>query len=375
MKALFVSNDPTIFAQGSAARERMKAYAAAIGELHIVSAAPRGAREETDGPLNLHPVHAWKLHRMRALTREAHALILAHGIEVVSAQDPFEHGLAALRAVEGTYAKLHIQVHTDFLSPWFVRSGERGSRVRMPLLNRFRRRMADRVLPAAAGIRAVSERVKQSLVARYAGRIVEPAVIPIAVTADVPEPVPLPAHPFTFALVAVGRLEPEKRLEDVLAALALIAPKYPMAGLFIAGEGRERRRLEHRARRLGLRDRVIFLGNRPDAWGLMQSAQAFVQASAYEGYGRTLIEAALAEVPIITTDVGIVGEVFTSYQDVLAVPVADPTALSLAIIGLIEDVGVRLELPRHAAEKARTHLTTQGNLAERIRNDLARLVR
>ncbi len=375
MKALFVSNDPTLFAEGSAARERMKAYAEAIGELHIVSAAPRGACAATDGPLHLHPVRAWKPLRMRVLAREAHALILAHGIEVVSAQDPFELGAAAFEAMKGTSAKLHIQVHTDFLSPWFVRSGGwRSLRVRMPLLNRLRRRFADDVLPKADGIRVVSERVKQSLVAHYAGRIVEPAVIPIAVSSNAPEPVSLPAHPFTFALIAVGRLEPEKRLEDILAALALIAPKYPMAGLFVAGEGRERRRLERMARRLGLSDRVIFLGARPDAWGLMRSAQAFIQASAYEGYGRTLVEAALAEVPIITTDVGIVGEVFTGYEDVLAVPVADPTALSLAIVGLIEDVGFRLELPHHAAEKARAHLATVGDLPARIRDDLARML-
>ena len=39
-------------------------------------------------------------------------------------------------------------------------------------------------------------------------------------------------------------------------------------------------------------DRVVFLGWRSDARGLMQSANAFIQASAYEGYGIALIEAA-----------------------------------------------------------------------------------
>ncbi|HUY05360.1 MAG TPA: glycosyltransferase, partial [Candidatus Paceibacterota bacterium] len=178
MKVLFVSNDPAIFDATSAARVRMREYAAAIGELHIVSAAPRSAREEEDGPLRLHPIRAWKVFRIRALSRRAHDLILEHGIEVVSAQDPFEHGLAALRAAAGTPAKLHIQVHTDFLSPWFVRDGNwRSASVRMPLLNRWRRRVADGVLPRAAGIRVVSERIKSSLVARYGSTIPEPAVI------------------------------------------------------------------------------------------------------------------------------------------------------------------------------------------------------
>ncbi len=383
MKVLFISNDPTIFDSTSDARVRMRAYAALIGlsagqagELHIVSAAGPDAKEEQEGNLFLHPVHAWKIFRVHALTVRAHALIVEQGIDVVSAQDPFEHGLAALRAIVGTSAKLHIQVHTDFLSPWFVRSGNwRAPRVRMPLLNQWRRSIADDVLPKADGIRVVSLRVKTSLIERYHGRIVEPIVIPVAVDPTVPSPVPLPKRSFTFSLIAVGRLEPEKRIEDILAALKLVIRQYLTVGLIIVGDGRERRRLKHMVRELGLTDYVLFLGNRPDARGLMASAQAFIQVSAYEGYGRTLIEAALAKVPIITTDVGIVGEVFKGYEDVLAVPVADPTALSLSIVGLIEDNAVRQELPVHAEAAALAHLASVGNLPSRIVEDLEHVLK
>lgn len=380
MNVLFVSNDPTIFDATSASRARMRTYAQAIGELHIVSVAPSGAQEEQDENLFLHPVQAWKIFRVRVLAERAHALILAYGIDVVSAQDPFEHGLAALRATSGTNAKLHIQVHTDFLSPWFTRSGNwRSPNVRMPLLNSWRRSIALRVLAQASGIRVVSERIKESLRETYGNRIVEPTVIPVAVDSVVPEPVPLPPHPwFTFVLVAVGRLEPEKRVEDIIAALKLVVTHYPMAGLFIVGEGSERARLERMVRSLDLSDHVIFInGWQPaeKARALMASAHAFIQASAYEGYGRTLVEAALARVPIITTDVGIVGEVFKGYEDVLAVPVADPTALSLSIVGLIEDNAVREELPRHAEDAARAHLATVGDLPSRIADDLAQCMR
>jgi glycosyltransferase involved in cell wall biosynthesis len=143
-----------------------------------------------------------------------------------------------------------------------------------------------------------------------------------------------------------------------------------MVGLFIVGEGRERGRLERMTRSLGLETCVVFLGERSDARALIGSAQAFIQASAYEGYGRTLIEAALARVPIITTDVGIVGEVFKGYEDVLAVPVADPTALSLGIVGFIEDNAVRQTLPLHAKAAALAHLAAQGDVSKRIADDL-----
>lgn len=373
MKVLFISNDPSIFNPASEAYARMRSYAALIGELHIISSAPRSAAPVNDGPLHLHPVTTMRLFRIGALVHRAKAIIRKYDIEVVSAQDPFEHGLAALRATRATTAKLHIQVHTDFLSPWFVRSGNwRSPRVRMPLLNRLRCRWADKVLPRADGIRVVSERIKESLLLRYGSRIKEPAVIPIAVDTSVPEPVLLPKHPFTFSLIAVGRLEPEKRVEDILAALKLVVVHYPMVGLFVVGDGRERGRLERMTHRFGLGNHVMFLGHHADARGLMRSAHVFIQASAYEGYGRTLIEAALAKIPIVTTDVGIVGEVFKGYEDVLSAPVADPTALSLGIVGFLEDTNVRLTLPMHAEETARAHLAAQGNIPERIRDDLAR---
>lgn len=373
-RTLFVSNDPALFDENSSVRARMRTYAAALGTLHIISQAPRGARPIVEGSLHLHPIHVPKFFRVRSLAKKARDLIDAEAIQVVSAQDPFEHGVAALRATKGTSAKLHVQVHTDFLSPWFTRSGNwRSPKVRMPFLNRLRVRMADNVLREADGIRVVSERIKASLDKQYGSAIVEPSVIPIGVSADLPPAVPLPTRPFTFTLIAVGRLEPEKRIEDILAALALVVPKYPMIGLCIVGEGRERRALEKMVQSLKLENHVRFLGARAEAWGLMQSAQAFIQASAYEGYGRTLIEAALAKVPIITTDVGLVGEVFKGYEDVLAAPVADPTELSLSIVSVIENHDLRFNLITHAETTAREHLQKVGNTEVRFTDELKSL--
>jgi glycosyltransferase involved in cell wall biosynthesis len=250
----------------------------------------------------------------------------------------------------------------------------RSPKVRMPILNRLRRRIADQVLPQAAGIRAVSERVRNSLVEKYGSRIPVPSVIPINVSTDVPDAVPLPPHPFTFALISVGRLEPEKRVEDIIAAVARIKDAYPSLGAFIVGEGRERRKLERMAAELGLSERIIFLGARADARGLMRSAQVFVQTSAYEGYGLTLIEAALARIPIVTSDVGIVGEVFKGYEQVLAAPVADPTNFAAHIAWLIEDHSARQEMVMRADERVREHLASVDSSPRAIIQDMLRLV-
>lgn len=378
MNILFISNDPTMFDPMSGTRARMRAYADEVGKtggtLHILSQAPK-AGVQNDGQLVLHGVRIPKFLIRSRMAKQAHALILAQGIDVVSAQDPFEYGWAAMKAVQGTRAKLHIQIHTDFLSPWFVRGAIfRSPQVPMPALNRIRRQLADEVLPKADGVRVVSKRIKDSLIARYGARMESATIIPIAVPDTVPPPVPLPSNPYTFTLITVGRLEPEKRIEDILTALATLKDRYPRLGLMIVGEGRERRTLERLVKKLKLIPRVQFLGNRTDAQGLMQSAQAFIQASAYEGYGRTLIEAALARVPIITTDVGIVGEVFKGYETILAAPPGDPAQLAFNIRWLVEDQAARKELIINAELAARTHLAAQHTTPADIIGDITRVV-
>jgi len=379
MKVLFLGSDPSLFDRESAAHARMCAYADAIGDLHILSGARKNTHESfatTNGTLTLYGIHAPKLCLPFLLSHKARKIIISNNIEVVSAQDPFEHGQAAMNAVRGTAAKLHIQIHTDYLSRWYLQGKIfRGATVPVPVLNRLRRKIAEKVLPQADGIRVVSDRIRQSLLTKYGATIPVPAVIPISVEAVTPQPIALPAHQFTFALVAAGRLEPEKRIEDVLYAIARIVAEYPSLGLFIVGNGSERKKLDRMAAGLGIRDRVIFLGERgQDAPGLMASAQAFIQASAYEGYGRTLVEAALARVPIITTDVGIVGEVFKGYQQVLSAPVGDPAALATHIAGLIEDAQVRKSLVLEAEKAVREHLAQFEDVPLLVAADLKSLI-
>lgn len=373
MNVLFVSNDPGLLQPESAVSARMRLYAEAIGKLYVVTPSLL-PYERTDSVLAVYGVPCTRLTRVRALAAKAHDLIVREQIEVVSAQDPFEQGLAALKAVAGTSAKLHVQVHTDFLSPWFVRGGNfRAPKVPMPLVNRVRRHIADRVLPHACGIRAVSKRIATSLEGRYGSTIPTPVVIPIEVVSDVPESVALPHRNFTFTLLTVGRLEPEKRIEDSIAALAKITDAYPAVGLLIVGDGTEKQRLKKMVVRHRLTDKVLFTdGWREDAWGMMRSAQAYIQTSAYEGYSRTLIEAALAEVPIITTDVGIVGEVLVGYRDVLAAPVADPAALAVHVRALVEQVATRTQLTINAKRAVEQHLAMTDASPRAIASDLAR---
>jgi glycosyltransferase involved in cell wall biosynthesis len=113
-------------------------------------------------------------------------------------------------------------------------------------------------------------------------------------------------------VLAVGRLAPNKRLEDVLRAFALLQGAVARSRLLLVGDdglGSYANALRELARSLRLRD-VVFCGRVDEdelqsAYGL---ADVLVSLSEHEGYGVPLVEAMLAGVPVVAYDAGAVAE-------------------------------------------------------------------
>ena len=363
MKVLFLSTDASIPDVASATRQRMQGYADEIGELHVLMRSNRNQTTE-DGSIIIHEIRTGKLLALWRMSRYARMLIHKCGIELVSTQDPFEYGLIGYWATRGTYARLHVQVHTDFLSPWFAHGY-----TRQALLNHVRVWIAAFVLPRAHGIRVVAPRVKRLILARFGTHIAEPSVIPVLVSIDRLERSEV-AHPFPITLLVLGRLEPEKRFQDAIHALAHLRKKHPDAGLIVAGSGSEGARLRHEVHALQLDGWVRFLGERSDVAQLMAASDIFLQTSAYEGYSRTLVEAAYAGLPIVTTDVGIVGDVLKSEVHVLVSHVGDVISLTENIERYLADASYRMQLAHAAQEAVMVHLKAYENQAVMIAHDL-----
>lgn len=142
-------------------------------------------------------------------------------------------------------------------------------------------------------------------------------------------------------LLAAGRLVPAKNYPQMLEiAAALIAPDSNRSDtslvLAIAGDGPLRASLQQQATRLGLDDRVLFLGHRADVPALLAAADAVLLTSSTEGLPYTLLEAAAAGVPIITTPVGAIGEVFADGAAVL-LPTHDVPAAATIVRQALAD--------------------------------------
>lgn len=126
----------------------------------------------------------------------------------------------------------------------------------------------------------------------------------------------------------VGRLTSEKGADVLLDAVARLG-HLPLQ-VAIVGDGRDRTDLEDRARRLGIKPRVIWCGTVPDAWRLFHALDVYVLSSRTEGTPIALLEAMSARIPIIATAVGGVPDVVGPGEALLVRP-EDPLSLADAI--------------------------------------------
>lgn len=101
----------------------------------------------------------------------------------------------------------------------------------------------------------------------------------------------------------IGRLDPVKRIEDILYALTSDHLKLSVA--HIVGGGVDRQRLEHIAMELGVQDRVLFYGRLDDeqAFAIAKACDVFVLPSAEEGLPTVLLEMILLGVPVVCTQI------------------------------------------------------------------------
>ncbi|HUU31333.1 MAG TPA: glycosyltransferase family 4 protein [Phycisphaerae bacterium] len=112
--------------------------------------------------------------------------------------------------------------------------------------------------------------------------------------------------PNEFVFVKVARLFPMKGHALVLPAFAEVARRCPQARLVLAGEGVLRPALESQVRRLGVADRVRFLGLAPreEVPGILWAADAVVHTGLREGLARVLPQAGVCRRPVVTYDMG-----------------------------------------------------------------------
>ena len=217
---------------------------------------------------------------------------------------------------------------------------------------------------AGGGVRRRLLRASRSAALRRARRVLVPSAylrdvavawgLPADRVTVVPNPAPdlsaLPSREEARAALGVegptlataGRLTAQKSLGDALQALARV----PGVALLVRGDGPERPALEREAARLGVSDRVRFLGagTRDDVLMLFRGADAVLVTSAWENLPHTVLEALAVGTPVVATAVGGVPEVVVDGVNGLLVPPHDVAAIAAAVERVVSEADLRRSL-------------------------------
>ena len=148
----------------------------------------------------------------------------------------------------------------------------------------------------------------------------------------------------------VGRLSPEKRVDLLLEAFARLAPVGAAPLCAIVGSGPDEGRLRLLARRLGIADRVRFLGHRDDALALVAGFDVAVLPSDREGCPLAVLEYMALGRAIVATRVGGVPDLVADGAQALLVDRGDSEQLARAIDRLLADDGLRAALGASARD-------------------------
>lgn len=330
MKLLVIGTDKTIFSEGSEARKRVTAYSVLFQEVHTIVFTPRGfpslqiTKNSWLYPTNSRFLFSTPL----AAVRIGLDIVRRRSIDIVSVQDPTESGLTGWLLKKKTGLPLHVQIHADVFSPFFRKNSWKEF---------LRYILALFIIPRADAFRVVSQRIARSLKFKFKIKESKITILPIFVDRqhfalskpvfDLRQKYPQ----FDFLVLVVARLVREKNIALALAAFKRFLIEFPKSGLVIVGDGPEHKKLKVQSEKLKIAASVRFEGWQEDLVSYYKTADLYLLTSNFEGYGRTVIEAAAAGTPIIMTDVGVAGEIIRDGETGRVVPVGDLRALAAAL--------------------------------------------
>jgi len=371
MNLLVINLDKGIFSPGSKSLERLKEYSQMVDKIFVIVWTKKKEQAIVFGDkLFIYPTNSCcRLFYYFDSFRIAKKIIAKQKIDLIFTQDPFETGLAGWWIARKNKIKLQLQIHTDFLSPYFGQES---------LFNKIRVCLGKFLIRRVDVFRVVSARIKKSLIAQ---KIIPEKifVLPIFVDVERIESAPIITNlkqkypQFNFIILMAARLSREKNIGLAIKAMAEIVKKYPKAGLVIVGSGPEEKNLKLKIARfatramrenLELRDNIVLESWTDDLISYLKSADLFLLTSNYEGWGMVVAEAAAAGCPIVMTDVGCAGELVVNNESGLVVPPGNKTALITALSRSLADESLRKKFKVNALEAAKKMPTKRQYLAD-----------
>ncbi|MDZ4284991.1 MAG: glycosyltransferase family 4 protein, partial [Patescibacteria group bacterium] len=164
---------------------------------------------------------------------------------------------------------------------------------------------------------------------------------------------------FGRLILMVGRLAQEKNIALAIEAMRDVVKAHPRTGFIVVGDGSEKSRYQLPVTSYQLQNNVIFESSAADLAPYYHAADIFLHTSNYEGYGMVLVEAAAAGLPIVTTDVGIVGDILRDGESAFVCPVGDRACIRERLLRLLGDETLQIRLGSAAQEAVMRHAVSK----------------
>lgn len=352
MRVIILSLDKTLFnpaLSGGDALERHLKYSQQVEHLDIIVPTPRGFRPHqpsarlTIWPTNsfsrwLHPFNAYRIAKKIARTSPVHLVV---------SQEATFLGIVALHLSKKFNLPLLVHFHGD---PFTVEA-ETPMRPLAKILARYVARRADK-------IRCVSQELAEIVAAQGVKKekievISTPVNLEQFATADAQEVARIKnKYSGKKIILFVGRLVPLKNIPLLIAAMAEVVKKNSDAVLLLVGAGAEEGALRRLVAERGLQDKVFFEGEVTHAVlpAYYKAADVFALASHSEAFGKVLIEATMAGLPLVATTGPGPQEIIQEGRNGFLVPQNDAGMLAKRLLEILSDPGWREKMGDSAKE-------------------------
>jgi glycosyltransferase involved in cell wall biosynthesis len=166
----------------------------------------------------------------------------------------------------------------------------------------------------------------------------------------------LSISPSQPVLITVGRFVPPKSYEDLVDAFAKLLDEHPNTVLIMIGDGPLFSRVKAHITSLNLQESVRLLGERDDVPRFLASSDVYVSSSIWEGLPMAVLEAMMAGLPVVATEVGDIPRIIDSSVG-RVVPASKPKLLASAIEFLLDNDSARKKMGIAAQEYAVHHFS------------------
>jgi glycosyltransferase involved in cell wall biosynthesis len=168
-----------------------------------------------------------------------------------------------------------------------------------------------------------------------------------------------------LALGIVGQITPRKGLLELIRAFAEVAPRIPHATLFIIGaplfhhDHTYLAKLKQSTQKLGIADRVRFLGARRDIAAVMQALDLLILNSRSDPFPLTMLEAMASGTTVLATAVDGIPELIRHGETGWLIPPRDEAKLAEAMLHLLSQSELRKQLATKGREQILNSFTAE----------------